>query len=206
MIALQLCNVASRVSDEMPRAGLSTSGVVDAALAIVDEAGPNALTLAAVAARSGVAAPSLYKHIGSLAELRALVGVRVMEEMTERFSSAVVGRAGDDAVAVLMRSYREYVVQHPARYATMPQEPLHDLAFAAAGTRLLGIFFAVLRGYGLENSATIHTTRCLRATVHGFASIEASGGFGLPEDVDETYEQLIQMVLASLPRRQSNEP
>jgi hypothetical protein len=37
--------------------------------------------------------------------------------------------------------------------------------------------------------------------VHGFASIESSGGFGLAEDPSETYEQLIQMYLASLPGR-----
>ncbi|WP_415624321.1 TetR-like C-terminal domain-containing protein [Phytohabitans flavus] len=35
--------------------------------------------------------------------------------------------------------------------------------------------------------------------VHGFASIEASGGFGLPEDLDETYERLVRMTIASLP-------
>jgi hypothetical protein len=36
--------------------------------------------------------------------------------------------------------------------------------------------------------------------VHGFVSIESSGGFGMAEDPAETYEQLIQMYLASLPR------
>jgi hypothetical protein len=35
--------------------------------------------------------------------------------------------------------------------------------------------------------------------VHGFVSIESSGGFGLAEDPAETYEQLIQMYLASCP-------
>jgi hypothetical protein len=123
-----------------------------------------------------------------------------MEEMTERFAAAVMGRSGDDAVAVLMRTYRAYVVEHPARYSAMPSDPMHVPALARAGTRLLDVIFAVLRGYGLAEPATIHATRCLRAIVHGFASIEASGGFGLPEDVDATYEQLIQMFLASLPR------
>jgi hypothetical protein len=55
-----------------------------------------------------------------------------------------------------------------------------------------------LRGYDLDGSAAVHATRCARAIAHGFASIEASGGFGLPEDLDETYERLIRMFLASL--------
>jgi AcrR family transcriptional regulator len=182
------------------RAGLSTDAVVDAALGIVDEQGLDALTLAAVASRTGVAPPSLYKHIGGLGDLRTLVRGRVLAEMTERFAAAVIGRSGDDAVTSLLRAHREYVRCHPARYAAMSPDPLHDPALAAAGRRQLDVVFAVLRGYGLEGSAAVHAARCLRSIAHGFASIEASGGFGMAEDVNETYEQLIHMFLATLPR------
>jgi len=34
--------------------------------------------------------------------------------------------------------------------------------------------------------------------VHGFASVESAGGFGLPEELDETYDQIVRMYLASL--------
>jgi AcrR family transcriptional regulator len=178
--------------------GLSTASVVDAALEIVDEGGPQTLTLAAVAARRGVAAPSLYKHVGGLGHLRALVGIRVLEELTDRFTRAAVGRSGDDALAALLREYRAYVIERPARYAAMPADPLHDPALVAAGARLLDVFLAVLRGYGLDGSDAVHALRCGRALAHGFVTLEASGGFGLPEDLDETYERLIGMFLASL--------
>jgi AcrR family transcriptional regulator len=183
------------------RAGLSTSAVVDAALAIVDVDGLDGLTLAAIAGRTQVAAPSLYKHVGNLAELRVLVRVRVMDELTERLTAAVLGRSGADAVAALMHACRAYAGEHPDRYAAMPMDPLHDPALVDAGERLMGVFLAALRGYGLRGSAAVHATRCLRAIVHGFVSIEAAGGFGLPESLDETYEQLITMVTGSLPRR-----
>jgi AcrR family transcriptional regulator len=182
----------------MPRAGLSPAAVVSAALDVIDERGVEALTLAAVAARTGVAAPSLYKHVGGLAELRTAVAARILDELAERFAGAVIGRSGDDATAALMRAYRAYVVEHPARYAAVPVDPLHDPALAAAGGRLLDVTLAVLRGYGLTGSAAVHAARCVRAVVHGFASLEASGGFGLPEDLDHTYEQLIRMVLAGI--------
>lgn len=184
----------------MPRAGLSTAAVVDAALAVVDEDGHAALTLAAVAARTGVATPSLYKHVAGLAELRVQLGIRVLEDMTGHFTTAVLGRSGDDAVAALLHAYRAYVRTHPARYAAMPLDPLHDPALAAAGAKQLEVVLATLRAYGLTDSAAVHTTRCLRAVAHGFASLEASGGFGLPEDLDETYDQLVRTVLAGLPR------
>lgn len=184
----------------MPRAGLSTAAVVDAALAIVDENGLDSLTLAAVAARTGVATPSLYKHVGGLGELRVLVGVRVFEETADRLAAVVMGRSRGDAVAALMHAYRGYVLEYPARYAAMVPDPLHDPAYAAAGQRLLEVFLAVLRGYGLDGSDAVHAIRRLRAVVHGFVSIEAAGGFGLAEDADVTYAQLVDMYLATLPR------
>jgi AcrR family transcriptional regulator len=183
----------------VPRAGLNTDSVVDVALAIVDEQGPEALSLSVVAARAGVAAPSLYKHVTSLAELRSRVAARVLAEMTEVATTAVLGLSGDAAVAALMRRLRAYGVEYPARYLSVPPDPMHDPALALPAARLVEVFLAVLREYDLHGAAAIHATRCLRVIVHGFASIESSGGFGLAEDPAETYEQLIQMYLASLP-------
>lgn len=182
----------------MPRAGLSTGAVVDAALLLVDENGVDALTLAAVAQRTGVATPSLYKHVAGLGELRTLLGARVLDDMAAHFAKAVLGHSGDDAVAALMHAYRDYVRRHPARYAAMPLDPLHDPALAEAGTRLLDVVVAALRGYGLHGPAAIHAIRRLRAVAHGFTSLEAGGGFGLPEDLDETYDQLVAALISTM--------
>ena len=182
----------------MPRVGLNGDAVVDAALAVVDESGPQALTLATVAARVGVATPSLYQHVAGLAHLRARVAARVLTEMTAVATDAVVGRSGDDAVASLMRRMREYAVAHPHRYAAVPADPMHDPALAEPAEKFLRVFLAVLRGYDLSGPAAVHATRCLRVIVYGFAAIESSGGFGLAEDPAETYEHLIDMYLTSL--------
>jgi AcrR family transcriptional regulator len=184
----------------MPRAGLSTAAVVDAALAVVDEQGVDALTLAAVAQHTGVAAPSLYKHVAGLGELRMLLAARALDDMADHFTNAVLGRSGDDAVIALMHAYRDYVRRHPARYAAMPLDPLHDPALAESGGRLLDVVLAAVRGYGLTGSDAIHAIRCLRAVAHGFSSLEAGGGFGLPEDLDQTYDHLVAAVLPALRR------
>lgn len=174
---------------------------MDAALHVVDDHGLDGLTLAAVAQRTGVATPSLYKHVDSLGQLRTLLARRVIDDVTDRVAAAVMGRSGDDAVTALMHAYRGYVVDHPARYAAMVADPLSDPELADAGRRLLDILLAVMRGYGLEGSEAVHAVRCLRSMAHGFASIEVSGGFGLAEHVDETYHQLIRMFIESMPRR-----
>ena len=178
--------------------GLTADAVVDVALALVDEKGLDALSLAAVADRAGVAAPSLYKHVGSLADLRDLMGVRVLRELTTHFTGVIMGRAGDDAVRALMTANREYVLARPGRYALLPLDPLHRPGMGGAAQELLDVFVAVLRAYRLDESGTTHAIRRLRAAVHGFAMLEANGGFGMPADIDESFESVIEMVLGSL--------
>jgi AcrR family transcriptional regulator len=182
----------------MPRAGLTTDGVVDVALALIDEKGLEALSLAAVADRAGVAAPSLYKHVGSLADLRDQMALKVVRQMTATFAAVVMGRSRDEAVEALMRAYRTFAVQHPARYALVPRDPLHRDGMAEAAQEQLEVFVAVMRGYGLGAEAATHAIRRLRAAVHGFADLETNGGFGMPEDIEESYDQLISMCLRSL--------
>ncbi|WP_371785788.1 TetR/AcrR family transcriptional regulator [Streptosporangium subroseum] len=182
----------------MARAGLSPDAIVDLALQIIDEEGPTAVTLSAVAGRAGVATPSLYKHVRNLAELNTRVSVRVMDELADRLREVVLGHSGAQALRAFMNAWRGYVVAHPGRYAAMIQASRPELA--EAGGRLIDIVLAVLRAYGLEGADAIHATRCLRAAVHGFAVLETAGGFGLPVDLDDSYELLTQMIISGLPK------
>src|SRR5512140_3471580 len=55
------------------RPGLTRDRIVEAAIALVDEAGPDALTMRAVAQRLGAGAMSLYRHVSGRDELLDLV-------------------------------------------------------------------------------------------------------------------------------------
>ncbi|WP_219465008.1 TetR/AcrR family transcriptional regulator [Nonomuraea rhizosphaerae] len=180
----------------MARAALSREAVVDLAVRIVDEDGPAALTLSAVAARAGVATPSLYKHVRNLADLRELLSARVLGEMADHVGAAVLGRSGDEALRALMDAWRSYVTRHPGRYATVIQAPV--AATVEPGKRLVDIGLAALRAYGLTGSEAIHAVRCLRAAAHGFSVLETAGGFGLPEKLDDTYELMFHMIVSGL--------
>jgi AcrR family transcriptional regulator len=182
----------------MPRVGLSPDAVVDAAIGLLDSAGPDGVTLAAVAAATGVATPSLYKHIDSLDSLRRLIAVRSMNDLADRLTAAVLGRSQDDALQALMTAYRAYALAYPNRYAVIPQQPVPDPDLSAAGTRVLDVVLAVLRGYGLEGHEAIHAARSVRSAAHGFASLETSGGFQLAEDLDTSYSRLIGMLTTGL--------
>ncbi|GAB1819985.1 TetR/AcrR family transcriptional regulator [Herbidospora sp. RD11066] len=182
----------------MARAGLTPEIVVDLAIAIVDESGPEAVTLSAVASRAGVATPSLYKHVRNLAELTTLVSIRVMNELVDRGYEAIAGRSGDGALRAFAHAWRGYAKDHPGRYAAMNNTAAPELAEPAQ--RFIDISLAALRHYGLDGADAIHVTRGFRAAIHGFVTLESVGGFGLPYEIDESYDRLIDTLISGLPK------
>lgn len=183
----------------MPRAGLSTAAVVDAAIHLVDEQGGAALTLAAVASRTGVAAPSLYKHVRSLEALQQKVSARATAELAQALSTSVGGRSGEDALRAVAHAYRDYALTYPGRYPMTQRVPDDkDPEHVAAGEQAVQAVFAALRGYGLGGDEAIHATRAARSALHGFLSLELDGGFGLPQDVGRSFERLVSALHVSL--------
>lgn len=189
----------------MPRAGLSRDAVVRIALEQVDAGGPTGLadlTLAKVAATAGVATPSLYKHVGSLAALRRHVALAALEELTTASAAVTVGRAGPDALRALARAWRAYAAAHPGRYAATQLAPdpeaLEDAAHREAATRIVALVGAVLLGFGLPDDRIVDAVRVVRAGVHGFVVLELGGGFRLPEDLDRSYDALVDMLVTGV--------
>jgi len=46
----------------------------------------------------------------------------------------------------------------------------------------------------MRGADAIHAARAVRSALHGFVSLEAAGGFGLSEDVDESYARLVGLL------------
>ena len=182
----------------MPRAGLSREAVVDLAVELVDADGFAALTLAAVAGRAGVAVPSLYKHIASLAELRSAVALVGLRELARRISAATVGRAGDEALRALGHEIRAFARQHPGLYAATVAPDTDGVEQLQAAADAVALIAAVMRGFDLPEERSVDAIRAARSAVHGFVALEAGGGFGMPDDVDRSFEALLDMLVAGV--------
>ncbi len=183
----------------MPRAGLDADAVVDAAGRVADADGLDALSLARVAAELGVRPPSLYAHIGGLGDLRRRLAIRGSRELAGAMQAAVAGRSGRDALRAAADVYRRYALEHPGYYAALQRAPTHgDEEWQSAAAAIVGVVVAVLRGYELQGDAAIHAARILRASLHGFVSLEAGGGFAIPLDLDESFARLVDVVDAGL--------
>jgi AcrR family transcriptional regulator len=180
----------------VPRAGLSGGEVVAAAAGLADEIGYAGLTMGLLAERLGVRTPSLYKHVGGLDDLQHKLATLTMTEVGDVIRDAVQGRAGADALAALLHAIRGYVTQHPGRYTATTGAVLmgSDDPLLAATTRVLATIAAVLRGYGIAEDEMDHAIRTIRCTIHGFAMLEASGGFQWSNDPDESFEWMIRFI------------
>jgi|SRR4051794_5273469 len=183
----------------MPRAGLTPAAVVGAAADLADAHGLDAVTLAAVAGAVGVRTPSLYNHVGGLEDVRRGVALTAVRELGDALRDAAVGRAADDALVALARAYRAYARAHPGRYAAAQRAPAADDAdLAAAAARAVDALLAVLAGYGLEADDAIHAARAVRSALHGFVALEAAGGFGIPVDLDESFDRMVAALARGL--------
>jgi AcrR family transcriptional regulator len=176
----------------VPRAGLSPDAVIDAASALADGEGVEAVTLARLASELGVRPPSLYKHVAGLDAIRRALAVRGIAEASRRLQRATIGKSRDAALFALAHAYWQFARDRPGLYAaSLRAAKPGEKDVAAAGDALLGTVLAVLAGYGVRNSDALHATRGLRAIIHGFVSLDAAGGFRLKLDLDESFHRLL---------------
>jgi AcrR family transcriptional regulator len=184
------------------RPGLDRDKIVRAAAELLDAAHGGEVTLAQVAARLGVRTPSLYNHIAGQEELRRGLALMGMRELGKRIGRAAIGKATDDAILAIAHAYRAFARERPGLYlATLRAPEPDDLELQATADEILTVLRLVLEPYGLSSEEEVHVMRGLRSLIHGFVSLELAGGFGIPVDLDDSFQHLLDQFLAGLERQ-----
>ncbi|WP_440899530.1 TetR/AcrR family transcriptional regulator [Actinosynnema sp.] len=166
----------------MPRSRLDRAAVVAAGAALADEVGFDHLAMGPLAERLGVRAPSLYRHVRSLADLKNAVSALAAHEIGDVLRRAVAGRSGPDALRALADALRHWARAHPGRYP----------AAVLADDPAMALFSLCLTG------SPPHAARAFRSASHGFITLESAGAFGLPHDVDRSYRYLVDTLITGL--------
>jgi AcrR family transcriptional regulator len=173
--------------------------VVSEAAGVADEVGLDRLTMSAIADRVGVAVPSLYKHVDGIDALLSHLAVHAVDDLGAVLANATVGRSRTDALRSMAKAYRAYATEHPGCYAATVRAPEPgDTDHVEATAKVLHIVEAVLAGYGIRGDDAIDAARALRSSLHGFVSLEAAGGFGLPRRIDRSFDRLIDSLDVAL--------
>jgi AcrR family transcriptional regulator len=185
-----------------PRAGLNKEQVVQAAAELLNAEGPAALNLNRLARSLGVQTPSLYNHVDGLPGLQRELALLNVRRLGKRLEQAAIGRSRAEALRAIAQAYRDYIKESPGVYmASLQASGNRDEAspeLEAAEGRVLSVVLAVVASFGLSEEDGLHAVRGLRSLVHGFASLEVAGGFGLPLDLDESFRRLVEMFIHGL--------
>lgn len=182
-----------------PRVGLTSVTIIEAATLIADNQGFEAVTLASLAQQLKVRPPSLYNHVDGLQGIRQLLSIYGLEQLNHAMTRAAIGRSGDAAVHAIGEAYVSFVRKHPGLYeATLLAPDPRSEEVQRVSTEIVDLVIQVLHAYELTGDAAIHAARGLRSLLHGFASLEQKGGFGIPLDLDVSLELLINAFIAGI--------
>ncbi|WP_426592891.1 TetR/AcrR family transcriptional regulator [Cellulomonas sp. McL0617] len=165
--------------------------VLDVAVAMLEDRGPDALTMRALAARMGIRAPSLYKHVRDKDDIVAGIQERALVDLTEHLS-AVSGQG----LEALAHAYRSWARAHPRLYEVATRRPLARERIAP------GVEQAAAAPLVAAAGGDEHAARVLWGLAHGLVDLELSDRFPPGADLDLTW----QTALARWDRRPAPEP
>jgi AcrR family transcriptional regulator len=143
--------------------------ILDAALAIADERGLDAVTMRAVAARVGVTAMALYPHVRSKEDLLdGLVG-RLLSELV----LPDPGKPWQDRLREHARSARATARRHPAVMPLLFARP----AVTPDAVRVVDAIYQALLDAGVPDHEVARVERLVSTFVLGYIVSETSGRF-----------------------------
>ncbi|KAA3644594.1 MAG: TetR/AcrR family transcriptional regulator [Chloroflexi bacterium] len=179
---------------------LTRQVVVETAARLVDQAGSfEAISLAQLAAALDIRVPSLYNHVDGLKGLKYALTIYWANEFHRYVNETIQGKSGREALIAFAKTYRQSAKDHPGLYPLMLRAPEeHEEELAAIHTQFLNTVMLMLGSFGINGDQALHAIRGFRSLLHGFVSLDQVGGFGMPLDLDHSYELLTNMMIDGL--------
>jgi AcrR family transcriptional regulator len=179
--------MASHPSRELsPRA----SEILKTARKLLDDEGPEALSMRNLAERLGIRAPSIYKHFPNKEALEAALISRGFEEQGALFEGAL--ESADEPIAAMAEAYRKYALRHPHLYRLMYDQPLNrDLLSPGSEDRAV---VPVVRAAGGDRGLA----RAIWAFAHGMTILELNERFLKDADLDAAWQRGVAALQASV--------
>ncbi|MFE6601669.1 TetR/AcrR family transcriptional regulator [Streptomyces albidoflavus] len=158
-----------------PRRLVSREGIMRAALALVDEEGPDALSTTRVARRLGVKGPSLYAYVSGRDEIVDGLHALIVAEM----DLADATGPWTEVIDRWARSYRAAFAAHPRAVPLIAARPVRVPAALEAYARA----FKALRAAGWPEERLLPVVRSVEYFLTGSAlDLDASPDAGLTEE------------------------
>ena len=155
--------------------------IVGVALELLEEEGPDGLSMRRIAERVGIRAPSIYKHLPDKQALEAAiisVGFELQADAVERALAS-----SDDPLRALARAYRAFAKAHPHLYRLMTDRELNrELLTAGVEQRASAPLVVAVGG-------DVDLARAAWAFAHGMTILELNKRFPSGADLDAAWER-----------------
>lgn len=179
-------------------AAATRHALVRAATELLDEGGPDAVTLRAVGARAGVSRGAPYGHFENKEHLLARLAIDTWDSLADEVTRL---RGDHDSTpdARLERAVLTLVEvgrRQPHRYALMFSTPAGDQEAAGSAGRLENEFLALVADVVGEPDA-LRYGALLMSSAHGIAGMELSGHLA-KEKWQVSGEQLVRMLIDAI--------
>ena len=155
---------------------------------LLEEQGPDGLTMRTLASRLGIQAPSLYKHVAGKDELEVLLIAQALRDQGEALHAAVDAlgsrasrRTSMDALA---KAYRTWALAHPHLYrlatqGSLPRAELPEgLEAWTAAPLVLAAKGGLLGGWKCAWGQTWDPARLMAGIMTGPMSADADNSCG----------------------------
>ena len=166
----------------------SLEAIVEAGRSVLEEDGPERVTMNAVAERCSVRAPSLYKHVKDRDALLALIAAATLDELYELLCA-------EDSLTGLAHAYRSFAHRKPEGFRLLQTRAAAPEDLARASRPVLA---AAQAAVGKEDA--LEAARFMTAWLTGFITMELAGAFRLGGSLDRAFDYGIERITAALAR------
>ena len=178
-------------------AAATRRALIDAAAELLDEGGPEAVTLRAVGARAGVSRGAPYGHFPDKDHLLAAVATRSWAEVGGLLDTLVAdeSRPPSERLRQALAGLMEVGRRRPHTYALMFGAPTgeHPEALAAV-SRTHDEFLAIVAAVTGDQDRAGPIGALLMTSLHGIVAMENSGQL-TPEKWHVTGDELLKMLI-----------
>lgn len=158
---------SARSPDSLRQRPLTRDLILDAAVALINDEGPGALSMRRLGSRLGVEGMAIYHHFAGREDLLTAMGDRLLEPL----QGVELGDDWREACRRFATALRDLVVAQPTTFQLLGLQPFDTPSSLRPVERLLTVL--VERGFSPGNALAIY-----RATVsfaRGYALAEATG-------------------------------
>ncbi|MFI6425581.1 TetR/AcrR family transcriptional regulator [Promicromonospora sp. NPDC050880] len=181
-------------------AAATRRALVRAAAELLDEGGPDAVTLRAVGARAGVSRGAPYGHFANKEHLLTQLAIDAWGALADQVRKLRddEGSTPAERLERALLALIEVGRRRPHRYALMFSTPADDAESSAAASRLEDEFLTIVADVVGEPDA-LRYGALLMSSAHGIAGLELSGHLATEKwQVDG--EELVRMLVDGVTR------